>query len=103
MNNAIVTCRATSGGKNASGVRGFGRANCVILFMANFVIVVGGPRASRLDWRCLPIIYTCTIDIKISLKVWTIALVNYDDEIYVSSQLAMRVDEKHTLAFFNHN
>jgi len=31
------------------------------------------------------------------------ALVNYDDEIYVSSQFAMRVDEKHTLVFFNHN
>jgi len=31
------------------------------------------------------------------------ALVNYDDEIYVSSQLAMRVGEKHTLTFFNHN
>ena len=46
MYEAIVTCRATSGGKNASGVRGFSRAEFVMLLILNLMIVIGGLQAS---------------------------------------------------------
>lgn len=54
---AIVTCRAMSGGKNASGVKGFGRAEFVMLLISNLMIVIGGLQALRFDHSCLRIIY----------------------------------------------